>query len=164
MFESSTQAIEDFIARIDQQMNENQHFVEKKQPTVKETIARNQKLIDDSKTPPIERLRALIINVLESDEIMRLHRERASLLQSSLFANYVRIFQEEVGYELNMLNAKFLFHRAGETLKSEEPEKYAQIEEQLQKIKHTMDEEWKPLMDKIKEKIDARDKFLNKHT
>jgi hypothetical protein len=163
MLEQSTQAINKFIATLEQRRKENTQVLQKKQPIAKETIARNQKLIDDSKTPPIERLRALIMNVLESDDILLLHREQASLLQSSLFANCVRMFQEEAAYELNMLNAKIAFQRARETPKGEEPEKYAKIEEQLQTIKHMIDEEWKPMMDRLREEIDKRDRFLNKN-
>lgn len=163
MLEHSKQAINKFITTLEEQMKENAQILQKKQLTDKETKARNQKIIDDSKTPPIERLRALIMNVINSDDILSLHREQASLLRNSLFASCIRMFQEETAYELNMLNAKFAFQRVQETPKGEEPEKYAKIEKEMRRIKRVMDKKWKPMMDRLKEEIEKRDRVLNEN-
>lgn len=163
MLEHSTKAMKNFIATLEEQEKECQQLIQKREPIAIEAIARNQKLIDGSKTPPIEQLRALIVNVVESENMSLLHRQHASLLQTMLFANCIRIFQEETAYELNMLNAKTAFRHARKTPKGEEPEEIIRIKKEQQRIKHIIDEEWKPMMDGLKEEIDKRNKYLKEH-
>jgi len=159
MLKDSVQAIDWVIARLEQQIQENKQLFQKQEVTAEETIRRNQKIISDTKTSAIEKLRALIVNVIESDDILQMHRQQASLLISSLFASSVRMLQEEVAFELNLLNAKILL----QTPKSEQSEKYVEMEKELQRIKHVMDEEWKPLMNSLGHEIDRRNKFLNEN-
>jgi hypothetical protein len=156
VFDESAKAFDLVIASLQEQLQLNEELLQKKSLSFNETIKRNQKIIDDSKAPAVEQLRALIVNVFEHDDLVQLHQEKRDLLLSELLVSSIRIFKEEVSFELNRLHATICLQKP----ETEETEKYAKLQAQLGKIKRTIDEEYKPLMDKLRNEINKRNKFL----
>lgn len=159
MLDTSIKEIEWVRLRLEQQIKENEQLIQQKKVAFDERKQRNQKIINSSRTSPVERLRALVLSVFDSDELLQLSQLRQSLLLSMIFANSVGIFQNEVAMELNLLRSKDI----SQASKTEESKKYADIENELRKMKSIMDEEWKPLMDNLADEIDRRRKYLDEN-
>lgn len=157
MLEKSVTAIDGVIRRLEHEIKDNEQTMKLKTKMDADLMERNWKLINDPKVSSVRQLRALISTVIEGTEELNLHREHSALLLTIFFATSVRVFQEEVAFELDVLRTK----SASKTAKNEEMRKYAKIEKDLQRMKRTMDTEWKPLMNSLRNEIDRRSKYLN---
>lgn len=159
MLDDSIKEIEWVMATLGQLMNEYEMLLRQKQTEFDKRKQQNLEIINNSKNSPIEQLRALISNVIDSDEILQIARLKQSLLVNRIFANSIRVLQNEVMIEVSSLRSK----DTSQVSKPEESKKYADLENELRRMKSTMDEEWKPLMDSLKDEIERRSKYLDKN-
>jgi hypothetical protein len=159
MLDDSIKDIEWVKQTLEQQMEENKREIQQKIAEFDKNKQRNDKIINNSRASPVEQLRALVSNAIESDTILQLHRLQQSLIINMVLTNSVRIFQNEVIIELGFLRSK----DTSQASKIEEPKKYAEIETEIQRIKQTIEEEYRPLMDSLKEEMENRKKYLDEH-
>jgi hypothetical protein len=159
MFESSVQNLDSTTASLQKWVDKIKTEHEANKITAFQRIAVYNAVIHDQTAPPVERLRALVGNVTELSTLQRTSGEIISLNYILLLANSLRIFQAEVTQKLNQLKTQ----TSGNAVMSEEPQKYAEIDKELQRIKHMIDEEWKPLFDELKDAVDKERKFLDEH-
>jgi hypothetical protein len=159
MFESSVQAMDEVTSMLRKWINDTRQYYANRSIIAEQRIKQNNQIIDDKNTEPTERLRALVVNVVESEVLHAETRDLAFLSTILTFVYSVRMFQEDVSYELNFLKAETLAH--GSTI--EEQKKYAKMQKDLQKMKRIMNKEWKPLMESLKEISDRRRRFLEEN-
>jgi hypothetical protein len=101
----------------------------------------------------------LVSDVIDSDEILQLQRLKETLIISAVFANSIRMFQNEVAMELDLLRSKDI----SQSSKTEEPKKYAEMEAEIQRIKQTIEDEYRPLMNSLKEEMENRRNYLDEN-
>jgi hypothetical protein len=106
MFESSVQAMDEVTSMLRKWISDIKHYYAKRSIIVEQRIRQNKQIIDAKNTEPVERLRALVVNVVESEFLRSETRDLAFLNAILTFAYSVRMFQEDVSYELNLLKAK----------------------------------------------------------
>ena len=159
MFESSTQYMDEIIATSKKWANDTKQFYKTRKTTAEQRMKAYNRILEDSNASSVEHLRAIIGNVIESSDLHSLTADLFSLHYVMGFAIVVRMFQEEVALQLNLLRTQIATSR----VKGEEPQKYAKMKKDLQKIKRTINKEWKPLMETLRDEIEKRRKFLNEN-
>jgi hypothetical protein len=159
MFETSVKAMDDVTIMFQKWIDETKHYHADRRVIAEQRMKQSNQTINAKDVAPVERLRALMVNVIESEALLAEKRELTLLYALSTFSLSVRMFQEDVAYEINLLKAKTVSH--GSTL--EEQQKHEKMQSDLQKMKRTIGREWKPLMKKLKEAIDERRRFLEEN-
>ena len=157
MFESSVQNTDTVIASLQEWIGQMKQHYETCKITAEQRIKEYDKILEDQNAPPVERLRALVGKMAEVNDLRHTSGEMISLNYTSMVALLMRMFQQEATLQLNFLKAQ----TGGYNMISEEPQKYAQLKKELQRIKRTLNRDWKPLMSMLKEEIERRRKFLD---
>lgn len=155
----STKTIEFLINWFEEAKRENDRDLQEKKQAFEVNKLERTKIINDSKTSSDLRFRNAIMNFLDSDEILQISIRGQNLIVNELLAVVVGKFQEEVKVEIENLKLK----NASQTAKIEEPKNYLEIETEIQKIKQTLEDEYRPLMDSLKEEMENRRKYLDAH-
>jgi hypothetical protein len=147
------------IASLQKYLEETKQQYETRKITAAQRIKEYDGTIEDPNSPPIEELRALVGRAIELYDLSQTASDMISMLFTSNVAISMRIFLNEVAYQFSLLEAQ----SRGHGTVTEETQKYAQLKKELQGLKRTVNREWKPIMEMLKEEVESRRKFLDEN-